>query len=448
MYRISIILLLTFVFITNSLKAQNDSIIDNVIAVVGNEIILKSEVEEQLMQMKARGIYGGGNERCNIFEQLLFQKLLITQAKLDSVEVSENQVDDEIERRLQGFIREIGGEQQLEDYFGKSILEIKQDFKPIVREQLLAQKEQQEITGDVKITPSEVKAFFKSIPADSLPIVNATYEIAQIVIEPKISKEEKDAVKKKLESLRQRILKGESFSTLAVLYSDDKASAKNGGELGFINKSDLVKEFAATAFTLKEGEISDIVETEFGFHIIQLIKKRGSQVNVRHILMIPKVSASAKYKAKQKLDSIARLIRLDSLTFGQAAMRFSEDEDTRKNEGLMVNPYTGTSKFEVKQIDPATNYALRKLKVGEISEPFEAQNAKGKTVFKIIYKKSENKAHTINLKDDYQQVQDMALANKKQKVIKEWVGKKQKQTYIKIDPDYKKCTFNYPGWGK
>ncbi len=448
MYRINIILLLILVFITNSLKAQNDSIIDNVVAVVGSEIVLKSEVEEQLMQMKARGIYGAGNERCNIFEQLLFQKLLITQAKLDSIEVTENQVNDDIERRLQGFIQEIGGEQQLEDYFGKSILEIKQDFKPIVREQLLAQKEQQEITGDVKITPSEVKAFFKSIPADSLPIVNATYEIAQIVIEPKISKAEKEAVKKKLENLRQRILKGENFSTLAVLYSDDKASAKNGGELGFINKGDLVKEFAATAYTLKEGEISDIVETEFGYHIIQLIEKRGSQVNVRHILMIPKVSADAKYKAKQKLDSIARLIRLDSLTFGEAAMRFSEDEDTRKNEGLMVNPYTGTSKFEIKQIDPATNYALRKLKVGEISSPFEAKNSKGKTVFKIIYKKAENKAHTINLKEDYQQIQDMALADKKQKVIKEWVEKKQKQIYIKVSPSFKNCKFDFPGWVK
>ncbi len=448
MYRINIILLLILVFITNSLKAQNDSIIDNVVAVVGSEIVLKSEVEEQLMQMKARGIYGAGNERCNIFEQLLFQKLLITQAKLDSIEVTENQVNDDIERRLQGFIQEIGGEQQLEDYFGKSILEIKQDFKPIVREQLLAQKEQQEITGDVKITPSEVKAFFKSIPADSLPIVNATYEIAQIVIEPKISKAEREAVKKKLENLRQRILKGENFSTLAVLYSDDKASAKNGGELGFINKGDLVKEFAATAYTLKEGEISDIVETEFGYHIIQLIEKRGSQVNVRHILMIPKVSADAKYKAKQKLDSIARLIRLDSLTFGEAAMRFSEDEDTRKNEGLMVNPYTGTSKFEIKQIDPATNYALRKLKVGEISSPFETKNSKGKTVFKIIYKKAENKAHTINLKEDYQQIQDMALANKKQKVIKEWVEKKQKQIYIKVSPSFKNCKFDFPGWVK
>ena len=448
MFRIKIITLVFFIFSALGVKAQNDSIIDNVIAVVGNEVVLKSEVEEQLMQMKARGMYGEGNERCKVFEQLLFQKLLVTQAKLDSVEVTESQVDDEIERRLQGFIREIGGEQQLEDYFGKSILEIKQDFKPIVREQLLAQRMQQEITSDVKITPSEVKDFFKSIPADSLPIVNATYEIAQIVIEPKITKQERDMVKQKLEKLRQRILNGENFATLAVLYSDDKASARNGGELGFINKGDLVKEFAAVAYSLDEGEISEIVETEFGYHIIQLIEKRGSQVNVRHILMIPKVSADAKFRAKQKLDSIARLIRLDSLTFGEAAMRFSEDENTRKNEGLMVNPYTGTSKFEVQQIDPATNYALRDLKVGEISNPFEAQNEKGKTVYKIIYKKSESKAHTINLNDDYQQVQDMALANKKQKVIAEWVAKRQKETYMRIDDEYKKCKFDFPNWIK
>jgi len=448
MFRIKIITLVFFIFSALGVEAQNDSIIDNVIAIVGNEIVLKSEVEEQLMQMKARGMYGEGNERCKVFEQLLFQKLLVAQAKLDSVEVTESQVDDEIERRLQGFIREIGGEQQLEDYFGKSILEIKQDFKPIVREQLLAQKMQQEITSDVKITPSEVKDFFNSIPADSLPIVNASYEIAQIVLEPKITKQERDAVKQKLESLRQRILNGESFATLAVLYSDDKSSARNGGELGFINKGDLVKEFAAVAYNLDEGEISDIVETEFGYHIIQLIEKRGSQVNVRHILMIPKVSADAKFRAKQKLDSIARLIRLDSLTFGEAAMRFSEDENTRKNEGLMVNPYTGTSKFEVQQIDPATNYALRDLKVGEISNPFEAQNEKGKTVYKIIYKKSEIKAHTINLDDDYQQVQDMALANKKKKIIAEWVAKRQKETYMRIDDEYKKCKFDFPNWVK
>ncbi len=448
MFGNKLFVMMFLLLVSLSAKAQNDSIIDKVIAVVGNEPVLKSEVEEQLMQMKARGMYGQGNERCNIFEQLLFQKLLVTQAKLDSIEVTENEVNDNIERRLQSFIQEIGGEQQLEDYFGKSILEIKEDFKPIVREQLLAQKMQQQITEDVKITPSEVKQFFKSIPADSLPIVNATYEIAQIVIKPKITKEQKDQIKKKLENLRQRILNGENFATLAVLYSDDKASARNGGELGLINKGDLVKEFAATAYSLKEGEVSDIVETEFGYHILQLIEKRGTQVNVRHILLIPKVSPEAKYKAKQKLDSIARLIRLDSLTFGQAALRFSEDEDTRNNEGIMVNPYTGTSKFEIKHIDPATNYALRKLKVGEISDPFEAQDEKGKTVYKIIYKKSENQAHTINMQDDYQQVQDMALADKKQKVVAEWVKQKQKKTYIKIDDDYKKCKFNFPGWTK
>ena len=449
MYKIIFINILLFFSLTITvLKAQNDSIIDNVIAVVGNQIVLKSEVEEQILQMQARGMYTDDSQKCSIFEQILFQKLLVVHAQIDSLEVSSIQVDAEIEGRLQTFIQQIGGEKELEAYFGKSIPEIKEDFKPIIREQLLSQKMQAEISMDIKITPSEVKSFYKSIPKDSLPIINAKYEIAQIVIEPKISKEQKESVKKKLNKLRERIVNGESFSTLAILYSDDKSSAKNGGELGFVNKSDLVKEFSRTAFALAENEVSEIVETEFGYHIIQLIEKRGSQINVRHILLIPKVPSDAKYKAKQQLDSITKLIRLDSLKFGDAALRFSQDEDTRKNNGLMINPYTGASKFEIKQIDPATNYALKKLDIGEISEPFEAQNNKAKTVYKIIYKKSETKAHTINLTDDYQQIQDMALASKKQEAIKDWVSKKQKETYVKIEGDYAKCSFDFPGWIK
>ncbi len=449
MYRIVFISVLLFLSLTSvQIKAQNDSIIDNVIAVVGNQIILKSEVEEQLLQMQARGITGKGSQKCKIFEDLLLTKLLVVQAKIDSIEVSSKQVDSEIEGRLETFIQQIGGTKQLEAYFGKSIPEIKEDFKPIVREQLLAQKMQSEITMDVKITPSEVKSFYKSIPTDSLPIINANFEIAQIVIEPRIKKEQKEAVQKKLNALRERIINGESFSTMAVLYSDDKSSAKNGGELGFVNKGDLVKEFSSAAYNLEKDEVSEIVETEFGYHIIQLIEKRGNQINVRHILIIPKIASDVKYKAKQQLDSITKLIRLDSITFGQAALRFSQDDDTRKNEGLMINPYTGTSKFEIKQIDPATNYALKKLNVGQISEPFEAQNGRAKTVYKIIYKKSEVKPHTINLTDDYQKVQDMALANKKQIAVKKWVKKRQKETYVKIPGEFSKCSFDFPGWIK
>ncbi|MEN8120576.1 MAG: peptidylprolyl isomerase [Bacteroidota bacterium] len=449
MYRIIFItVLLLFSLSDFNIKAQNDSLIDNVIAVVGNQIILKSEVEEQLLQMQARGMSGEGDQKCKIFEQLLFQKLLVVQAQIDSIEVTSKQVDTEIEGRLQTFIQQIGGPKELEAYFGKSILEIKEDFKPIVREQLLAQKMQSEITLDVKITPSEVKNFYKSIPKDSLPIINANYEIAHIVIQPKISNEQKEAVKNKLNALRERIVKGESFSTLAVLYSDDKSSAKNGGRLGFVNKSDLVKEFSSVAFSLEKDEVSEIVETEFGYHVIQMIEKRGNQIDVRHILLIPQIASTAKYKAKEKLDSITKYIRLDSITFGQAALKFSTDEDTRKNEGLMINPYTGTSKFEIKQIDPATNYALKKLDVGQISDPFEAQNQKGKTVYKIIYKKSETKPHTINLKEDYQQVQDMALANKKDLVVKAWVKKIQKETYVKIPGNFSKCPFDFQGWIK
>ncbi len=443
-----ITVLLIFSISSVNIKAQNDSIIDNVIAVVGNQIVLKSEVEEQFLQMQARGMTTKGNQKCQIFEGLLLNKLLVVQAQIDSIEVNSSQVDAEIDGRLQNFIQQIGGEKQLEDYFGKSLLEIREDFKPIVREQLLAQKMQDEITIDIKITPSEVKSFYKSIPKDSLPIINANYEIAHIVIQPKITKEEKKAVKKKLEGLRERIMNGDKFSTLAYMYSHDKTSAKNDGELGFVNKSDLVKEFASEAFSLKKDEVSEIVETEYGYHLIQMIEKRGSQVNVRHILLTPQFASNAKYEAKQKLDSITKLIRIDSLTFGEAAYKFSNDEDTRKNEGLMINRYTGTSKFEIKQIEPATNYVLKNLDVGQISEPFETQNDKGKTVIKIISKKSETKPHTINLKEDYQMVQDMALTDKKNMVLKEWVEKKQRDTYIKIPGNFKNCSFDSPGWVK
>ena len=441
------ILISAFLLINFQLSAQ-PRVIDKVVAVVGNQVILKSEIEEQYLQMQAQGLYSDENQKCEIFEQILFQKLLVVQAKLDSIEVSEKRVDAEIEGRLESFINQIGSKEKLEEYFGKSILEIKEDFKPIVKEQILSQKMQAEITKDVKVTPSDVKNYFNEIPKDSLPMIDAQYEIAQIVKKPIINDEVKKAVKEKLNKLRERILSGENFKTLAVLYSDDKSSAKNGGELGFVNRADLVAEFASAAFDLEENDISEMIETEFGFHIIKLIERKGEKINVRHILIIPKVLADDKYKVKQELDSITRVIRLDTLTFEQAAMKFSDDDDTKRNGGLMINPYTRTSKFKLKQIDPSTNFALRGLKVGQISSPFEAKGRAAASDFRIIFLKSKTEAHTVNMKDDYQLIQDMAESDKKQKVIDKWVEETQKETFIKLEDDYKKCKFNFPGWLK
>ncbi|MBN2757217.1 MAG: peptidylprolyl isomerase [Bacteroidales bacterium] len=449
MYKTFSSIFITIILFTyNQSKGQESRIIDKVVAVVGNQVILKSEVEEQFLQYQARGLSSSENQKCEIFEQLLFQKLLVVQAKIDSIEVSEKQVSAEIDGRLNTFIEQIGSKEKLEEYFGKSLLEIKEDFKPIVEEQIISQKMQAEITKDVKITPSDVKKFFQEIPIDSLPLIDAQFEIAQIVKKPKISEEEQKSTKDRLNALRDRIVNGESFKTLAVLYSDDKSSAKNGGELGYVNKSDFVTEFSNAAFDLEENELSEIVETEFGFHIIQLIGRKGDKINVRHILLVPNMSSVDKYKAKTELDSITRLIRLDSLKFEEAAIKFSDDEDTRNNGGLLINPYTRTSKFKIKEIEPSTNYALRDLKVGQISPPFESSTRSASSEFKIIYLKSKSESHTVNMKDDYQLIQDMAEADKKEKKIAEWVKETQKETYIKLEDDYKNCEFNFPGWIK
>jgi len=448
MNKLFLTLLLPIFFSANVLIKAQPRVIDKIVAVVGDKVVLKSEIEEQYLQMQAQGLVTNKNQKCEIFEQILFQKLLVVQAKIDSIEVSEKRVIAEIDNRIASFIQKIGSKEKLEEYFGKNVLEIKEDFKPIIREQIIAQKMQMEITKDVKVIPSDVRQFFKKIPTDSLPMIDAQYEIARIVKKPEISKEEKDRVKEKLNKLRERILSGENFKTLAVLYSEDKSSAKNGGELGFVNKADLVTEFSTAAFELEKNEVSEIVETEFGYHIIKPIERKGNRINVRHILLIPKVSSEGKYKAEQELDSIAKVIRTDTLTFEQAAIKFSDDKDTRNNGGLMINPYTGTSKFKIKQIEPSVNFALKNLKVGQISAPFQASNRGPSNEFVIIYLKSKIDAHKVNMKDDYQMIQEMAENDKKQKVINDWIKDIQSKTYIKIEEDYKQCKFNFPGWLK
>jgi peptidyl-prolyl cis-trans isomerase SurA len=308
---------------------------------------------------------------------------------------------------------------------------------------------QSKIATDVRVSPAEVKKFYSDIPKDSLPLIPTEYELLQIVKFPIVTREEKNKIKDRLNELRERIVKGEKFSTLAILYSEDVVSAKNGGELGLTNKSDLVPEFSAVAFNLQPGEVSKVVETEFGFHIIQLIERKGDQINVRHILMTPKTSASARAKTKFFLDSLSTKIRLDTLKFSQAALLYSEDENTRNNGGLMVNPYTGDSKFETKYLDPATNYVLKNssLKVGEISEPIDTKE-KAKDAYKIILLKSKTEAHVANLEKDYKKIQDMALEKKKSELVDNWVKNKQKETYIHLDNSYKNCSFRFKNWLK
>lgn len=429
-----------------ALFAQNE-VIDKVIAVVGNNVILKSDIENQYAQMTMQGYGETGDLKCDIFEELLFSKLLLHQAELDSIEVSPEEVDGELERRLNQFIAQIGSEEKLEEYYGKSILEIRAEFRDIIKEQLKTQRMQESLTGNVSVTPAEVKRHFKDIPQDSLPIIPTTYQIQQIAKYPPISEKEKLAVKEKLMGFKKRVESGEKFSTLAVLYSEDPGTARKGGELGFVTRTDLVPSFAAVAFNLKEpGQISKIVETEYGYHLVQLIERKGERINVRHILLKPKVSPEQIEKATALLDSISKMITNGKMTMENAAAKFSDDKTSANNKGLMYNPFNASTQFENQHLDPQTKYIVNTIKPGTVSTPFEAQDNQGKQVFKIIKVKEEKEKHQANLKDDYRMIQEMVISIKKQDLISDWIKKKLDKTYIRIDKSYGGCNFKYAKW--
>lgn len=438
---------IAFLFLISIFSLQSQPvIIDRVVAIVGKNIVLQSDIESQLLQMQAQGYTPRSNSRCQILEELLEQKLMINQAVLDSVEVSEGDVDMEMNRRLQYFVRQMGSEEALEKYYNKSILEIKEDLRDVFRDQLITREMQMKITENVKVTPSEVRSFYNRIPADSLPMINSQVELRQILKYPEYSETEKFEVKDRLNNLRQRIINGDDFTTMAILYSQDPGTAKKGGELGFVSKSDVVPEFANVSFSLKDNRVSQVFETEFGFHIVQLIERKGDMVNVRHILMLPSASSEARIEAKNILDSLAQEIRTEKISFKIAAAKHSDDKDTRMSGGLKINPNTSSSRFELDQLNPAEYVAIKDLKVGEISNTFETKDDKGKPVNVILYLVSQTKPHRANLKEDYDLLQDMALSEKKFKALQKWVIEKQKRTYSWIIETYKDCEFENRGW--
>jgi len=445
--RISVRIVIILLFLSQILIAQTEGVVlDKVVAVVGKNVVLMSDVENQYAQRKQQG-ETGPNVKCEVFEELLYQKLLLDQAQKDSIEVTEAEIEDNLDRRIRYFISQIGSQKKLEEFYGKSISEIKDEFREVIAKQMLSERMQASLTANIKVTPTEILKFYKKIPKDSLPRINKQIVLKQIVRYPPVGEKEKLAIKDKLRSYRDRVLKGERFSTLAVLYSEDMGSARKGGELGFVGRSDLVPQFAAVAFKLKEpGDISRIVETEFGFHIIQLIERRGELMNLRHILLKPKVSAMDMFKAKTYIDSVRALIVNDSISFEKAANKFSGDKETNKNGGLMINPRTGNSIFENEQINPSIAYALKGIKEGEITRAFKTQDARGQDVYKIVLIKEIIEPHIASIEHDYQLIQDLCLAEKKSKFVDSWVKKKQSKIYIKLEDDYKSCVFKYPGW--
>ncbi|MFH1296602.1 MAG: peptidylprolyl isomerase [Bacteroidota bacterium] len=441
MKRSRIIFLFLIMALFQIQTTAQDSIIDGIVAIVGGHMILKSDVESQYLQYRAQGNITGSPQRvkCQIFENMLFMKLLFHQAEVDSLTVTESQVENEMDRRMRYFIAQAGSPERLEEYYHKSLLEIKADMRDVIKEQMLVEQEQQKITENVEVTPAEVKTYYRRIPKDSIPEIESEVEIGIITREPAIGDAERAAAKELLAGFKERITKGDDFATLAILYSEDPGSAKQGGELGMFQRGDMRSQFEGAAFKLKPGEVSGIVETEDGFHLIQMIERRGDFINVRHILVQPKVSPMELNNAKLFLDSIANMIQSNEISFDHAVIKYSDDP-TKNNGGMLINPVSGNTKFEIDQVDPKIFFVIDKLKEGEISSPVKWEE-RGKRHFRIYYLKSRSTPHYASLEEDYARIQQWTLDKKKLGVIEKWIDKKAEESYIEIMQPYRDCTF-------
>jgi len=430
-------ILLSLLFTGPMVKAQ--VVVDEVMAVVGSKIILHSDIEKQFVQYIAQGAEASTETRCLIFDQILLQKLMLNQAEIDSVTVSENQVDGELDRRMRFYINQIGSEEKLEEYFHTTIRELKAELRDMIREQLVVQSMQSTITKDVVATPSNVREFFESIHPDSLPYIDAELEVGQIVRKPPVSSEERRAVKMKLEEYRNKIMAGEDFAVYAALYSEDKSTAKKGGELGMFERGTMVPEFEAAAFNLRSGEVSPIIETKFGFHILQLIERRADQINVRHILLQPKTDEKDLYKSFTFLDSLRKQIDLGTISFEEAAQKFSDDEETKNNGGLLINPETGTSRLAPDKMDRLLFFQVDTMALNKVSMPLGMATSDGKQAYRLVMVKTRTAPHKANLKDDYQRIQEVALQTKQNLLLEEWVETKKTNTYIHFNNKFDDC---------
>jgi peptidyl-prolyl cis-trans isomerase SurA len=444
-------LVLLFVLCVSQVKAfAQDNVIDEVVWIVGDEAILKSDVEEERLNAQYNGTKFDGDPYCVIPEQIAIQKLYLHQAAIDSVEVTDNEVLQRVEWQINNIIRQIGSKEKMEEYFNKTYTQIRETMRESTRDGLVVQKMQQKLVGDIKITPAEVRRYFDKLPKDSVPYVPTQVEVQIITQEPKIPVSEIEDVKKRLREYTNRITSGDTpFSSLAILYSEDPGSARRGGELGFMGKGELLPEFATVAFNLQDPKkVSKIVETEYGFHIIQLIEKRGDRINCRHILLKPKVSDKDLDASIHRLDSVANDIRKAKFTFEQAASVISQDKDSRNNNGIMPNSNSGTSKFEMDQLPQEVAKAVDKLNVGEISKAFTMVNSKGKQVCAVVKLKLRVDGHKATMSDDYQSLKDIVIGKLRTEKLDHWIREKQKKTYVRINENWRKCDFKYPGWIK
>ncbi len=423
-------------------------LIDEVVASVGDDAILSSDIEYQYGQAMIEGVNFNGDMKCHILEQLLVQKMMLNQAKIDSVEVKDNEVMQQVDARLNYFTQQVGGQDKLEEYFKKPILQLRRDQMEAVRTQMITQKMQSSITKDVKITPSDVRKYYSRLGEDSIPYVSTQYEVEQIVVYPEIEQSEIDRIKDRLRDFQRQVAEGRDFATLAVLYSEDPGSASRGGDLGWYSKSGFVPEFSAVAFNMHEkGKVSKIVQTEFGYHIIQFIDRKGDRINCRHILLKPKVSTESRNKGIAFLDSVSAWINSGKISFEEAASTFSMDKDSRSNGGLMVNPEDGTRKFQLGQIPAEIAKAIQNLQEGQFSKPFVMMDdKKGRETIRMVRLLKKHDPHKANVSDDYDMLKSMFEGQKRKEVLDSWIVNKQKELYVVITPDWRRCEFQYPGW--
>lgn len=434
---------------------HQNNVIDEVIWVVGDEAILKSDVEAARLDF---GASINGNPYCVIPEQLAIQKLFLHQAQLDSIEVAASSINPYVESRLNELVMRAGSKEKLEEYYHKTMTQIREMMFESVKEQETVKKVRAKLTENIKVTPAEVRRYFKDLPEDSLPWIPAQVEVQIVTLQPLIPQEEIDRVKEELRDYTERINSGESsFSTLAILYSEDPGSARYGGEMDYTGRGMLDPAFANVAFSLSDpSKVSKIVESEFGFHIIQLIDKRGDKVKVRHILRKPRLDQKNIDEALMRLDSIAEDIRVGKFTFEEAAAYISDDKDTRNNHGLMTNvkadettgEYVRTSRFMLQDLPQEVAKVVSGMNTGEISKPFTMINSKGKEVCAIVKLKSQIKAHKASMAEDFQVLKNVVLNKRQEEKINEWIKEKQKTTYVRINEDWRDCDFEYPGWVK
>jgi peptidyl-prolyl cis-trans isomerase SurA len=424
-------------------------LIDRVVAVAGTEAVLYSDIATAVQQARAEGRPVNDLTICAELEDRLFGKVLLDQARIDSVVVDEAQVQSELERRIRYFTNQIGSTEKLEEFYGKTITEIKDDFHDQVQEQLLVQTMQGQLTGGVRTSPRDVERFFASIPEDSLPLINAEVEFAQITKVPKASPDEDRRIRRLIGEYREAVARGEKdFCTVAVLYSQDPGSAANCGELGMVLPGTMVPEFDAVALSLKDGEVSQVFTTQFGYHFMQMIERRGEQYNARHVLMKPVVAGADLAVARALLDSLATRIRAGELDFAQAAAEYSDDEETRSNGGVLVEPNTSSPRWEVGDLDAQTFFIVDKLQPGQVGQPAVMSLPDGGSAYRLIKLLLRTDPHQANLKDDWQMMQQACEAEARTKAVDRWLADKLANTYVRVAPEYTTCPFKYDWKGR